>query len=111
MELQNAEMLRIFVGEQARHGHRPLYEEIVREARGVEMAGATALKGMLSYGHDMTIKASKIMELGTNLPMVIEIVDSAEKIESFLPILQKMVRDAAARVMITRELVRTGIIE
>jgi len=111
MDLKNAEILRIFVGEQARHGHRPLYEEIVREARENEIAGATALKGMLSYGHDMTIKASKIMELGTNLPMVIEIVDSAEKIDGFLQILQKMVRDASARVMITRELVRTGIIE
>jgi len=111
MDLKNAEILRIFVGELARHGHRPLYEEIVREARENEIAGATALKGMLSYGHDMTIKASKIMELGTNLPMVIEIVDSAEKIDGFLQILQKMVRDASARVMITRELVRTGIIE
>jgi PII-like signaling protein len=111
MDFQNLEMLRIFVGEQARFGHRPLYEEIVREARTHEMAGATALKGMLSYGHDMGIKSSKIMELGTNLPMIIEIVDSPAKIDGFLPILQKMVRDASARVLITRELVRAGIIE
>ena len=111
MELQSSEMLRIFVGEQARYGHRPLYEEIVREARIQEMDGATALKGVLSYGHDMQIKSSKIMELGTNLPMVIELVDSAEKIDRFLPILEQMVRDSSARVMITRELVRTGTIE
>ena len=111
MDFQNLEMLRIFVGEQARFGHRPLYEEIVREARTLEMAGATALKGMLSYGHDMEVKSSKIMELGTNLPMIIEIVDSPAKIDGFLPILQKMVRDASARVLITRELVRAGIIE
>jgi len=111
MEIQNSEMLRIFLGEQARYGHRPLYEEIVREARIQEMAGATVLKGVLSYGHDMQIKTSKIMELGTNLPMVIELVDSAEKIDQFLPILEQMVRDSAGRVMITRELVRMGIIE
>ncbi len=111
MELQSSEMLRIFVGEQARYGHRPLYEEIVREARLLEMAGATVLKGVLSYGHDMHIKTSKIMELGTNLPMVIELVDSPEKLDSFLPIIQQMVRDSSARVMITRELVRAGIME
>ena len=108
MELRNSEMLRIFVAEQTRYGHHPLYEEIVREARIMEMAGATVLKGVFSYGHDTT---SKIMELGTNLPIVIELVDSAQKIEEFLPILQQLVRDASGRVMITRELVRAGIIE
>ncbi len=111
MELQNLELLRIFVGEQVRFGHRPLYEEIVREARLFGLAGATALKGVLSYGHDMLIKTSKIMEFGTNLPMVIEIVDTPEKIEGFLPMVEQMVRDAAGRAMVTRELVRAGIME
>ena len=111
MELQNLEMLRLFVGEQVRYGHRPLYEEIVREARLFGLAGATALKGVLSYGHDMQINTSKIMELGTNLPMIIELVDSTEKIDGFLPIIQQLVRDASGRVMITREQVRVGIIE
>lgn len=111
MELQNMEMMRIFVGEQFRYGHRPLYEEIVREARLFGLAGATALKGMLSYGHDMQINTSKIMELGTNLPMVIELVDSTEKIDGFIPIIQQLVRDASGRAMITREQVRMGIIE
>jgi len=111
MELQNQEMMRIFVGEQVRYGHRPLYEEIVREARLFGLAGATALKGVLSYGHDMQINTSKIMELGTNLPMVIELVDSTEKIDGFIPIIQQLVRDASGRAMITREQVRMGIIE
>ncbi|NTW82294.1 MAG: DUF190 domain-containing protein [Chlorobiaceae bacterium] len=111
MELQNLEMLRIFVGEQTRYGHHPLYEEIVREARMKELAGATVLRGVLSYGHDLLIKTSKIIEFGTNLPMVVEIVDEAEKIDGFLPVLQQMVRDSAGRVMITRELVRAGVIE
>ena len=111
MELQNQEMMRIFVGEQVRYGHRPLYEEIVREARLFGLAGATALKGVLSYGHDMQINTSKIMELGPNLPMVIELVDSTEKIDGFIPIIQQLVRDASGRAMITREQVRMGIIE
>jgi PII-like signaling protein len=111
MELQNLEMMRIFVGEQVRYGHRPLYEEIVREARLFGLAGATALKGVLSYGHDMQINTSKIMELGTNLPMVIELVDSPEKIDGFIPIIQQLVRDASGRAMVTREQVRMGIIE
>ncbi|MEI6848369.1 MAG: DUF190 domain-containing protein [Chlorobiaceae bacterium] len=111
MQLQTSELLRIFVGEQVRFGHSPLYEEIVREARHYGLAGATALRGVLSYGHDMLIKTSKIMEFGTNLPMVIEIIDSAEKIDGFLSIISQMVKDASGRVMITREQVRAGIIE
>ncbi len=107
MELKQSEMLRIFVAEQTRYGHHPLYEEIVREARIMELAGATVLKGVLSYGHD----ASKVMEMGSNLPIVIELVDSVEKIEEFMPILQQLVRDSSSRAMITRESVRTGVIE
>ena len=111
MELQNLELLRVFVGEQVRYGHRPLSEEIVREARLFGLAGATALKGVLSYGHDLQINTSKIMDLGTNLPMIIEIVDETVKIDSFLPIIQQLVRDASGRVMITRDQVRVGIME
>jgi uncharacterized protein len=111
MELQNLELLRLFVGEQVRYGHRPLYEEIVREARLFGLAGATVLKGVLSYGHDMHINTSKIMDLGTNLPMIVEIVDSPEKIDSFLPVIQQLVRDASGRIMMTREQVRVGIME
>jgi len=111
MELQNLEMLRLFVGEQVRYGHRPLYEEVVREARLFGLAGATVLKGVLSFGHDMQLNTSKIMDLGTNLPMVIEIVDSAEKIDGFLPMVEQLVRDASGRAMLTREQVRVGIME
>lgn len=105
------EMLRIFVNEQARYGHHPLYEEIVREARLRELAGATVLRGVLSYGHDMHIRMTKIMEFSTNLPMVVEIVDHQANIDGFLPVLERMVRDSAGRVMVTRELVRAGVIE
>ena len=111
MELKNLELLRIFVGEHVRFGHRPLYEEIVREARQLGMAGATVMKGVLSYGHDLHINTAKIVEFGLNLPMIVELVDTTENIDGFLPMLQQMVRDSAERVMITRESVRSGIIE
>jgi uncharacterized protein len=111
MELQNMEMLRIFVSEQTRYGHHPLYEEIVREARLRELAGATVIRGVLSYGHDMHIHTAKIMEFGTHLPMIIEIVDHPESIDAFLPVVEQLVRDSAGRVMVTRELVRAGVIE
>ena len=111
MELKNLESLRIFVGEHVRFGHRPLYEEIVREARQLGMAGATVMKGVLSYGHDLHINTAKIVEFGLNLPMIVELVDTTENIDSFLPMLQQMVRDSAERVMFTREQVRSAIIE
>lgn len=111
MELKHLESLRIFVGEHVRFGHRPLYEEIVREARQLGMAGATVMKGVLSYGHDLHINTAKIVEFGLNLPMIVELVDSPENIDGFLPLLEQMVRDSAERVMITRESVRSGIIE
>ena len=111
MELQNSELLRIFVGEQVRFGHHPLYEEIVREALLQGMAGATALKGVLSYGHEMHIHTAKVIEFGLNLPIVVELVDSPAKIDAFIPILEILVKDSACRVMITREQVRSGIIE
>ncbi|WP_011890915.1 DUF190 domain-containing protein [Chlorobium phaeovibrioides] len=111
MELETRELLRVFVGEHARFGHRPLYEEIVREARLQGMAGATALKGVLSFGHDLAIHTSKLMELAQDLPMVVELVDDLEKIDRFIPVLEQMVHDSASRVMITREVVRSGIIE
>lgn len=110
MEFRDAEMLRIFAGEQVRLGHRPLYEEIVREARLQGLAGATVTKGLLSYGHDMEIRTSKIMELATNLPMVVEICDTAQRIDIFLPVLEQMVHDSGGRVMVTREQVRSAVI-
>ncbi|KZK74891.1 MAG: hypothetical protein A3K90_09780 [Pelodictyon luteolum] len=110
MEFRNSEMLRIFLGEEIRLGHRPLYEEVVREARLQGMAGATVLKGVLSFGHDMEIHTAKIMEFAANLPMVVDICDTPQKIDTFLPVLEQMVRDSGGRVMVSRAAVRSSII-
>ncbi|NTW63761.1 MAG: DUF190 domain-containing protein [Chlorobiaceae bacterium] len=111
MELRNLEQLRIFVGEQVKFAHRPLYEAIVHEALAEGLAGATVQKGVLSYGHHQIVHTAKVIEYSVNLPMVIELVDTESKIEAFFPVLERMVRESGDQVMVTRERVRSGIIE
>jgi PII-like signaling protein len=91
MELpEDALLLRIFIGESDRHGHRPLYEAIVLKAREVHMAGATVLRGPMGYGASSRIHTAKIIQLSMDLPLVVEIVDTEEKINGFLPVLDEM---------------------
>jgi PII-like signaling protein len=85
-----AVLLRIFLGENDRHEHRPLYEAIVLKAREMHLAGATVLRGPMSYGHSSRLHTTKILRLSEDLPVVIEIVDSEEKINAFLPVLDGM---------------------
>lgn len=96
------ELLRIFVGETDRYRHRPLHEVIVEEARRRGMAGATVLRGTLGFGAHSRIHTAKILRLSEDLPMVIEIVDTAERIEAFLPDLDKWMDEG----MVTLEKVR-----
>lgn len=88
---QDAVLLRIFIGESDRWEHKPLYEAIVLRARELQMAGATVLRGPMGFGKSSRLHTAKILRLSTDLPLVIEIVDSEEKINSFLPELEKMV--------------------
>ena len=87
---QDSTLLRIFLGEQDKHGHRPLYEAIVFKAREMHMAGATVLRGPLGFGGSSRLHSAKILRLSEDLPMVIEIVDAPDKIEAFLPALDAM---------------------
>jgi len=94
MELpQEAELLRIFIGEGDRHAGAPLYEAIVAEARERGMAGATVLRGTLGFGVNSRLHTAKVLRLSEDLPMVVEIVDRPERIEEFLPRLHEMVGD------------------
>lgn len=88
---KDAMLLRIFVGEQQKWGHQPLYEAVVMKARELHMAGATVLRGLLGFGHSSRIHTAKILRLSDDLPMVIEIVDTKEKIDAFLPVLDGMI--------------------
>ncbi len=85
-----AVLLRIFIGESDRWKHKPLYEAIVLKAREMHLAGATVLRGPMGFGKSSRLHTAKILRLSVDLPLVIEIVDSEEKIQSFLPVLDKM---------------------
>ncbi len=86
-------LLRIFVGEADRWEGRPLYEAIVEEARKRGLAGATVWKGFMGFGAHSRMHTAKVLRLSEDLPVVIEIVDAAEKIEAFLPGLDRMVQE------------------
>ncbi len=85
-----ATLLRIFIGDTDRYGHKPLYEAIVLKAREMHLAGATVLKSPMGFGHTSRLHTAKILQLSTDLPIVIEIVDEPEKIQAFLPVLDGM---------------------
>ena len=87
---QDAVLLRIFIGESDRYGHRPLYEAIVLRARELQLAVATVLRGPMGFGKSSHLHTAKILRLSMDLPMVIEIVDSEEKVNAFLPVLDQM---------------------
>jgi PII-like signaling protein len=92
MQIPNdAVSLKIFLGESDKWEHKPLYEAIVLAAREAQLAGATVLRGPMGFGKSSHLHTSKILRLSMDLPLVIEIVDSEEKINSFLPVLDKMI--------------------
>jgi hypothetical protein len=86
----DAMLLRIYFGESYRWHHQPLYEAIVLKAREMHLAGATVLRGPMGFGKSSHLHTAKILRLSMDLPMIIEIVDSEEKINSFLPVLDEM---------------------
>ena len=81
---KEGQLLRIFIGEGNRHEGRPLYEWIVLQAKQMGLAGATVLRGIMGYGANSRIHTSKIMRLSEDLPIIIEIVDTSEKLTAFL---------------------------
>lgn len=97
-------LLRIFIGESDRDpdGDRPLYEAIVRKAREAQLAGATVLRGPMGFGRHSRVHTARLLELSTDLPIVIEIVDAEEKIDAFVPIVDELVTEG----LVTLESVR-----
>jgi uncharacterized protein len=87
---RDAVLLRIFIGEDDKHNRLPLYEAIVLKAREMHLGGATVLRGHIGFGNSSHIHTTKILRLSQDLPVVIEIVDSQEKIDAFLPALDEM---------------------
>jgi len=91
--MTDGKLVRVFVGEADKWHGRPLYEAIVEEARRHGLAGATAWKGFMGFGAHSRLHTAKILRLSEDLPVVVEIVDTAEKIEAFLPTLEEMVQE------------------
>jgi uncharacterized protein len=87
---KSAVLLRVFIGEDDKFEHRPLYEAIVLKAREARLAGATVVRGPMGFGHSSHLHTTKILRLSHDLPLIIEIVDAQEKIEAFLPELDRM---------------------
>ena len=87
-----AEVLRVYLSELDKHGHRPLYEVIVEMARKRGLAGATVLRGVMGFGESKRLQVAKVLRLSEDLPVVIEIVDRPERIEAFLPDLDDVIQ-------------------
>jgi uncharacterized protein len=88
---KDATLLRIFIGESDEFGDQPLYEAIVLKAREMHLAGATVLRGPMGFGQSSLLHTAKILRLSADLPLIIEIVDSENKINEFMPALQSMI--------------------
>jgi len=91
-------LLRVFIGEDDKHEHRPLYEWIVAKAREHDLAGATVLRGIVGYGAHSRVHTTKLLALSTDLPIVVEIIDTAEKIDAFLPVVDEAIQEGLATV-------------
>jgi PII-like signaling protein len=95
---REGQLLRIFIGEADRWEGRPLYEAIVGEARERGLAGATVFRGFEGFGARSRVHTTRILRLSEDLPVVVEIVDTPEKIQAFLPRLDEMVKEGLATV-------------
>ena len=91
-------LLRIFIGESDKYEGIPLFEWIVRKAREQGLAGATVLRGLEGFGAHSRLHTAKILRLSTDLPIVVEIVDTIEKIESFLPLVDTAIQEGLATI-------------
>ncbi len=95
---EEGRLLRIFIGEKDKHEGMLLKDWIVRKAREFEMAGATILRGRQGYGAHSRIHMTSVLRLSEDLPIVIEIVDTPEKIESFFPLIDNAVKEGLATI-------------
>lgn len=100
-----AKLLRVFLEESDKHGGKPLYEAILMAAQAAGLAGATILRGIESYGHTGRLHTAKVLRLAEHMPLVVEIVDSEQKIEAFLPTLDEMFNAAKGGGLVTLEAV------
>ena len=90
---EEGQLLRIFIGESDKWNGKPLYEALVLKAREMGLAGATMVRGLMGYGAASRIHTAKILRLSEDLPVIVEIIDSSDKIAFFLPVIDEMVQE------------------
>lgn len=105
---RDALSLRIFIGEDDKSGRQPLYEAIVLKAREMGLAGATVLRGPIGFGRSSILHTTKILRLSQDLPVVIEIVDAEDKINAFLPELEKLMNSSGLVTLEKVKVLRYG---
>ena len=98
MNLIDGQLLRIFIGEKDRYGDEPLHQWLVSAAHSKGLAGATVLRGLEGYGAHSRLHTAKILRLSSDLPIVIEIVDTADKIDAFLPLIDAAISEGLATI-------------
>jgi PII-like signaling protein len=99
----NARLLRIFLGESDKYQHQPLYEALVFEAKKQGLSGATVTRGIMGFGPNSRVHTAKLFDISTDLPVVVEIVDTEDKINTFLEIAEQFFEDSASGGLITVE--------
>jgi PII-like signaling protein len=87
-------LMRIFIGEQKKHGHKPLYQAVVEMLRKEKLAGATVLRGITGFGAKSHLRSANLLALSQDLPMVVECVDTKENIDRIMPKIDEMVSEA-----------------
>ncbi|MCU0373008.1 MAG: DUF190 domain-containing protein [Ignavibacteria bacterium] len=99
----NAKLLRIFIGENDKDGGHPLYETIVFEAKKQGMSGATVLRGIMGFGANSKVHTAKLLEISSDLPLVVEIVDTEDKINGFIKTVEHLFEKTKSGGLITIE--------
>ena len=95
---EEGSLLRIFIGESDKHEGKPLYEWMVLKARKEGLAGATVLRGMLGFGRSSRIHTAKILRLSEDLPIIVEIVDTLEKLETFIAVIDEVIQEGLVTI-------------
>lgn len=103
MEIKDAKLLRIFIGELDKIHHKPLYEEIVYKAKDAGLLGATVIRGIMSYGGKNFMHTVKLLDLSEDLPVIIEIIDQEDKINNFLQTVKELLDKAGSGGLSTIE--------
>ena len=91
-------LLRVFIGDADLHDGKPLYQVLVERARGLGLRGATVLHGAMGFGRHSRVRTAKLVELSSDLPLVVELVDSQEAVERFLPVVDELVQEGMVTV-------------